>query len=47
MAGAVFIVEKDKVPKTMGAKLSIRTIASDVKIWYHMRIQVDYAYSTK
>ena len=47
MAGAVFIAVKDKVPKTSGVKLSIRTIARGMKIWYHMRIQVDYAYSTK
>ena len=37
----------DKMPKKGTVKLSIPTIASGCKIWYHWRIQVGYAYSTK
>lgn len=39
--------EKDKVTKKGEVKLSISTIATPCKMWYHVSIQVDYAYSTK
>lgn len=40
-------VEKDKVTKRKQIKLSLSTIASPCKMWYHEHIQVDSAYSTK
>ena len=36
-----------KVTKGVKGKLADSTIASHCKMWYHVHIQVDYAYSTK
>ena len=44
---AVAKIEKDKVTKKKRVKLSLSTIASPCKMWYHESIQVDSAYSTK
>lgn len=34
------------MPNALREKLAISTIAFILEIWYHMRIQVDCAYST-
>ena len=38
--------EFSKISNSKQKKLSLYTIARECKLWYHVGIQVDYAYST-